>query len=32
MSDDAPLGPDEIERYARHIILREIGGAVPANA
>jgi molybdopterin/thiamine biosynthesis adenylyltransferase len=27
MSDDAPLGPDEIERYARHIILREIGGA-----
>jgi hypothetical protein len=20
------LGPDEIERYARHIVLREVGG------
>ncbi len=24
---DAPLSPDELERYARHIVLREIGGA-----
>jgi molybdopterin/thiamine biosynthesis adenylyltransferase len=27
MSDGKPLKPDEIERYARHIILQEIGGA-----
>ena len=27
MSDDKALKPDEIERYARHIILSEIGGA-----
>lgn len=27
MSDGNPLKPDEIERYARHIILAEIGGA-----
>ncbi|MFZ2099673.1 MAG: molybdopterin-synthase adenylyltransferase MoeB [Oricola sp.] len=27
MSDGRPLRPDEIERYARHIILHEIGGA-----
>lgn len=27
MSDDKPLKPDEIERYARHIILHEIGGS-----
>jgi molybdopterin-synthase adenylyltransferase len=27
MSDTTRLGPDEIERYARHIILSEIGGA-----
>jgi len=27
MSDGKPLKPDEIERYARHIILHEIGGA-----
>ena len=27
MSDGKPLNPDEIERYARHIILKEIGGA-----
>jgi molybdopterin/thiamine biosynthesis adenylyltransferase len=26
MSDGKPLKPDEIERYARHIILHEIGG------
>ena len=27
MTDGKPLKPDEIERYARHIILHEIGGA-----
>ena len=27
MGDDTPLNMDEIERYARHIILQEIGGA-----
>ena len=29
MADDpvSALGPDEIERYARHIVLREVGGA-----
>lgn len=27
MTDRRPLGPDEIERYARHIVLPEIGGA-----
>jgi len=27
MNDDKALKPDEIERYARHIILSEIGGA-----
>ena len=27
MSDDTPLNMDEIERYARHIVLSEIGGA-----
>ena len=27
MSDGKPLKPDEIERYARHIILHEIGGS-----
>lgn len=26
MSPPGPLGPEEIERYARHIVLREIGG------
>ncbi|MDX1732586.1 MAG: ThiF family adenylyltransferase, partial [Aurantimonas coralicida] len=23
----APLAPDELERYARHIVLPEVGGA-----
>jgi len=27
MSEDTPLSPDELERYARHIVLREVGGA-----
>ncbi|MEQ8739128.1 MAG: thiamine biosynthesis protein ThiF, partial [Hoeflea sp.] len=25
--DDSQLNPDEIARYARHIVLAEIGGA-----
>ncbi len=27
MTTEEPLGPDEIERYRRHIVLAEIGGA-----
>lgn len=27
MSENSPLSPEEIERYARHIILAELGGA-----
>ena len=27
MQDQAPLSPDELKRYARHIVLAEIGGA-----
>jgi molybdopterin/thiamine biosynthesis adenylyltransferase len=27
MSDAAPLSPDELQRYARHIVLAEVGGA-----
>jgi len=27
MTPSAPLGPEEIERYARHLVLPEIGGA-----
>lgn len=27
MTNEEPLGPDEIERYRRHIVLSEIGGA-----
>src|SRR5438874_11125832 len=26
VKDKAMLGPDELERYARHIVLREVGG------
>ena len=25
--DEAPLNPDEVARYARHIVLSEIGGS-----
>jgi cell division protein ZapE len=25
--DEAPLNPDEVARYARHIVLNEIGGS-----
>ena len=27
MSAPSALGPDEVERYARHLVLREVGGA-----
>lgn len=27
MNDSPPLSPDELERYARHIVLAEVGGA-----
>src|SRR4029077_10154831 len=26
MTEPSMLGPDELERYARHIVLREVGG------
>ena len=39
MANDGPqtkatlmLTPDELERYARHIVLREVGGPGPGRA